>query len=108
MKKYLVLMSIIAVAVALGALTSGIALGKGHVPLGKSQVCHKGQMAINVDAGSLADHVGHGDIQLAACDAVEVYGKGADCSGVVDLDGDDKDDAAVTPVTSAACPGDTF
>ena len=117
MKRYLVSSIFIAVmlAVALPIVTIGIVSGKAHVPAGKVQVSHKGRMAINVNASSLADHVGHGDIQLPACDFNNVFGKGADTSNVVsaDLSGvaySDKpfqaraDAGGITP----ACPPGTF
>ena len=105
MKRYLVLLPIIVLAVALGVVSSGIVFGKGHVPASQVQVCHKGRTALNVDAPALKAHLGHGDIQLAACSSSPgaTFLEGADCSGVVDLDGDGRDDAAVTPSTSPAC-----
>ena len=104
-----VLFSLILVVI-LTVLVSGIASGKGHVPDDQVQVCHKGRVAHAVDAPALAAHVRHGDIQLSACDASTpsaTFTEGADCSGVVDLDGDDKDDAAVTRTTTGACMANT-
>ena len=80
-----VLFSLILVAL-LTILVSGIALAKAHVPAGKVQVSHKGRMAINVGASALNAHLGHGDIQLPACDFANVFGKGADTSNVVSAD----------------------
>ena len=105
MKRYLVLLPIIVLAVALGVVTSGIVLGKGHVPASEIQVCHKGLVVKQLPAAALGGHLAHGDIQLAACSASSgaTFFPGDDCSGVEDLNGDGKDDAAVTPSTSPAC-----
>ena len=43
-------------------------------------------MAINVDAPALNAHLGHGDIQLPACDFGNVFGVGTDTSNVVSAD----------------------
>ena len=86
MKKFLILFPIMAVVLMLGVLSSGIVSGKAHVPAGKVQVSHKGSKAINVNASSLADHVGHGDIQLPACDFNNVFGKGSNTSNVLSAD----------------------
>ena len=65
------------------ALASGAALGKGHVPAGQVQVSHKGRTAINVDAPALQAHIGHGDIQLPACDFANSFMPGDDTSNVL-------------------------
>ena len=109
MKRYLLLIPIIVLAIALGVATSGSVFSKGHVPLGDVQVCHKGRVAKNMNTSSMIGHQAHGDIQLPACDGTVVFGDGADCSGVTDLDNDGKADlAAPNPVTSPACPAGTF
>ncbi|MCH7585542.1 MAG: hypothetical protein IH941_10390 [Acidobacteria bacterium] len=113
-------------AVLLMALASGVALGKAHVPAGDVQVSHKGRTAINVDAPALAAHLGHGDIQLPACDFANVFGEGTDTSNVVDaefvqdgvagvlyLPGTGPMDATFVPRDDAggitpACPTGTF
>ena len=117
MKRYLVPSILIAVilAVTLPIVTIGIVSGKAHVPAGKVQVSHKGRMAINVNASSLGDHVGHGDIQLPACDFNNVFGKRADTSNVESADFTGvtysdigfvvrADAGGITP----ACPAGTF
>ena len=68
------------------ALASGAALGKAHVPAGQVQVSHKGSTAINVGAPALPAHMGHGDIQLPACDFANVFDRGSDTSNVVSAD----------------------
>ena len=83
MKKYLILLPIIAAAVVLSAMSSGMVFGKAHVPASQVQVSHKGRTAINVDAPALKAHVGHGDIQLPACDFANVFPPGADTSNVL-------------------------
>ncbi len=108
------LFSLILVAL-LTMLVSGIALAKAHVPAGEVQVSHKGRTAINVDEPALDAHVGHGDIQLPACDFANVFSEGSDTSNVVSADFDgvvysdiglvDRIDAGgATP----ACPPGTF
>ena len=110
MQRKQVLFSLVLVVI-LTVLVSGIAIGKGHVPLGQVQVCHRGE-AKAVDAPALGGHLGHGDIQLPACNGTVVFGNEADCSGVVDNDGDGKMDlrgrAKNDQVTSPACPAGTF
>ena len=119
MKRYLVSSILVAVmvAIALPFVTIEIVSGKGHVPLGQVQVCHKGKDAKNIQATALHGHQRHGDIQLPACDGTVSFGVGVDCSAVVDLvnnttlsappDGK-MDLASPNPVTSPACPGGTF
>ena len=102
-------------AVLLMALASGVALGKAHVPAGDVQLSHKGRTAISVDAPALAAHVGHGDIQLPACDFANVFGNGTDTSNVVSstLAGVTYSDIGFVPRIDAggatpACPPATF
>ena len=57
MKRQLGLAAVAAIMLALP--TSHFVLGKGHVPAGKEQVCHKGSV-LTIAAGSVADHVAHG------------------------------------------------
>ena len=85
MKRYLVSSILVALilAVALPFATAGVVWGKAHVPAGQVQLSHKGRMAINVDAPALNSHLGHGDIQLPACDFGNVFGEGSDTSNVV-------------------------
>ena len=99
-----VIFSLILVILLTG-LVSVVALGKGHVPADEVQVCHKGRIVKQLPAAALGGHQAHGDIQLAACSASTgaTFQEGADCSSVQDLDGDGRDDAAVTPSTSPAC-----
>ena len=80
--------SVILVAVLM-LIASGSALGKGHVPAGQVQVSHSGT-ALNVDAPALAAHLGHGDIQLPACDFANAFGNGSDTSDVVATNVDKK------------------
>ena len=110
-----IMFSFILVVMLVLAASGGVAFGKGHVPAGEVQVSHKGRTAINVDAPALKAHVGHGDIQLPACDFANVFGEGADTSNVVssnisgvtysDIGFVARNDAGgVTP----ACPPGTF
>ena len=89
MKKYLVSSIIVAimVTVALGSVTSGLLMAKGHVPAGKVQVCHKGIETITVDESALASHVAHGDGQLPVCDFNNVFFTGDPCPADADGDG---------------------
>lgn len=82
MRRRQVLFSMVLV-VLLTLLVSGIASGKGHVPVNQVQVCHKG-VARAVDAPALAAHLRHGDIRLPACDFDNVFFEGGDCSNVTD------------------------
>ena len=102
-------------AVLLMALASGVALGKAHVPADEVQLSHKGRTAISVDAPALAAHVGHGDIQLPACDFANVFGNGTDTSNVVSstVDGVTYSDTGFVARIDAggatpACPPGTF
>lgn len=83
--------------------------GKGHVPTGKVQVCHKAR-TLTISQGSLADHQAHGDGQLPACDFNNVFHTGDACPA--DQDGDGKADLA-NPRADAGgktpmCPAGTF
>lgn len=89
MKRYLVFAIFGAFLLALPA--AQIVSGKGHVPTGKIQVCHKGR-TLTIDKGSLADHQGHGDGQLPACDFNNIFHTGDACPA--DADGDGKADLA--------------
>ena len=117
MKRYLVSSILVAVvlAVALPFATAGVVWGQEHVPAGKVQVSHKGRIALNIDASSLTDHLGHGDIQLPACDFNNVFGAGSDTSNVIssDFSGVIYSDKPPQPRADAggitpACPPGTF
>ncbi len=80
-----------------------------------AQVSHKGRTALNVDAPALKAHVGHGDLQLPACDFANVFGEGTDTSNVVSADftGVTYTDHPFVPRADAggitpACPPGTF
>lgn len=108
MKRILVLS--IAAAFLLAVPASHLVFGKGHVPTNKIQVCHKGKV-VTVGASALADHLGHGDCQLPACDFSNVFHTGDPCDAI-DSSGDGKcdlpnlrDDAGgLTP----GCPAGTY
>ena len=99
-----------AVAGFLIAIPASNALwGKGHVPLGKVQVCHKGQVN-TVSQNALPAHVGHGDCQLPVCDFNNVFFTGDACEVSVGSDGrctglNAREDAGGV---TAACPAGTF
>ena len=82
---------------------------KGHVPLGKAQVCHKGEV-ITVSENALPAHLDeHGDCQLPACDFNNVFHTGEVCEsnnpGGQCLLQNPRDDASgVTP----GCPPGRF
>ena len=109
MKKYLLPSSIVVVmmVVALSALSIGLVSGKGHVPAGKVQVCHRGT-TIEVGASALPAHLKHGDGQLPACDFGNVFFKespclpGADAQGRAPLANAVNRADGITP----ACPAD--
>jgi hypothetical protein len=81
--------------------------GKGHVPTGKVQVCHKAR-TLTIGQESLADHQGHGDGQLPACDFNNVFHTGDACPA--DKDGDGKADLAKprAEAHTPGCPAGTF
>jgi len=114
MKQRVVVVSLV-LALLLAVMVAGSALAKGHVPAGEVQVSHKGRTAINVDAPALKAHLGHGDIQLPACDFNNVFHDGDDTSNVVssDLSGVHYADGTFKPRRSAngitpACPPGVF
>ena len=99
----------------LAILVAGSVSSKGHVPAGQVQVSHKGRTAINVDAPALNAHLGHGDIELPACDFNNVFHEGDDTSNVLsaDFSGVTYSDIGFVARNSAegitpACPPGTF
>lgn len=89
--------------------------GKGHVPIGKVQVCHAGGgtgaatgQALMVDDNALAAHLGHGDCQLPACDFNNVFFNGDACTrsaaAQCSLQNARDDAGGATP----GCPAGTF
>ena len=114
MKRQVVVVSLV-LALVMALMVAGTVLGKGHVPAGQVQVSHKGRVAMNVDAPSLKAHLGHGDLQLPACDFNNVFHAGDDTSNVVSSDwsGVTYADKGFVPRRSAegitpACPPGTF
>jgi hypothetical protein len=114
MKRQVVVVSLV-LALVMALMVAGTVLGKGHVPAGQVQVSHKGRVAMNVDAPSLKAHLGHGDLQLPACDFNNVFHAGDDTSNVVssDFSGVLYADGTFVPRRSAegitpACPPGTF
>ena len=114
MKRQVVVVSLV-LALLLAVMAVGSGLAKGHVPAGQVQVSHKGRVAMNVDAPSLKAHLGHGDLQLPACDFNNVFHAGDDTSNVVssDFSGVLYADGTFKPRRSAegitpACPPGTF
>ena len=74
-------LAVLAVAASLLAIPASHLIGgpKGHVPLHKAQVCHKGKV-ITVSVNALPAHQGrHGDCQLPACDFNNVFHTGEAC-----------------------------
>jgi hypothetical protein len=114
MKRLLIVAIVVVSVLAIVALqASSIVWGKGHVPTGKVQVCHKNSKVLEIDASSLEDHLGHSDFQLPACDFSNVFHKGEDCSDVSDENGDGFADTGLNPRDDAggvtpACPPGTF
>ena len=114
MKRQVVVVSLV-LALVMALMMAGTVLGKGHVPAGQVQVSHKGRTAINVDAPSLNAHLGHGDLQLPACDFNNVFHDGddtsnvvsSDWSGVLYADGTFKARRSAEGITPA-CPPGTF
>ena len=114
MKRQVVVVSLV-LALVMALVVAGTALGKGHVPAGQVQVSHKGRVAMNVDAPSLNAHLGHGDLQLPACDFNNVFHAGddtsnvvsSDFSGVLYADGTFKARRSAEGITPA-CPPGTF
>jgi hypothetical protein len=114
MKRQVVVVSLV-LALVMALMVVGTVLGKGHVPAGQVQVSHKGRVAMNVDAPALKAHLGHGDLQLPACDFNNVFHAGDDTSNVVSSDwsGVLYADGTFVPRRSAegitpACPPGTF
>lgn len=72
----------LAVMGSLAAIPLSNALwGKGHVPIHKAQVCHKGEV-ITVSRSAKGSHLQHGDCGLPACDFNNVFSTGDDCSSL--------------------------
>lgn len=94
--------------VLLAIPASHLVWGKGHVRIGKVQVCHKGEV-LTVSENALRAHLKHGDCQLPACDFNNVFQTGDACEvsnggGRCEL-ADERDPAdGVTP----GCPEGTF
>ena len=79
MKRILVSLAVVG---SLAAIPVSNALwGKGHVPVHKSQVCHKGNV-ITVSRSAKGSHLRHGDCGIPACDLANMFQTGGDCSGV--------------------------
>lgn len=76
MKRLIISFTVLAFLIGIPA--SHYVLGKGHVPLHKVQVCHKGE-TITVSADALKGHLDHGDCQLPACDFANVFHTGDAC-----------------------------
>jgi hypothetical protein len=114
MKRQVVVVSLV-LALVMALMVAGTVFGKGHVPAGQVQVSHKGRVAMNVDAPSLKAHLGHGDLQLPACDFNNVFHAGddtsnvvsSDFSGVLYADGTFKARRSAEGITPA-CPPGTF
>ncbi len=114
MRRKLVLLSVVA-TVLMAIMASGIVSGKAHVPAGQVQLSHKGRTALSVDEPALQAHVGHGDIQLPACDFNNVFVDGSDTSNVTAASdaGVTYSDIGFVPRADAggitpACPPGTF
>ncbi len=108
MKRLLALFTVAAFLLAVPA--SHHIWSKAHVPLKKAQVCHKGTTLV-VSENAVQGHVrGHGDCQIPVCDNTVVRLAGADCSSLVDNDGDGKCDlASPNPVVNPPrCPAGKF
>jgi len=107
MRRWLVFVIFGAFLLALPA--AQLVYGKAHVPTNKVQVCHKGR-TLTVGQDALADHQGHGDGQLPACDFNNVFHTGDACPA--DANGDGKADLA-NPRSDAdgrtpGCPAGRF
>lgn len=114
MNRRLVILSLI-VMILVALVATQAVWGKAHVPAGQVQLSHKGRTAINVDAPALQAHIGHGDVQLPACDFANVFPEGADTSNVIssDLSGVTYSDRGFVPRVDAggltpACPPGLF
>lgn len=97
---------VLAIAVA-GLLVPAAQLvfGKGHVPVKRAQVCHRGRV-IEVSENAVSGHQTHRDGQLPACDKNNIFFTGDACPA--DGDGDGFADLAnprATALTEACPPG---
>lgn len=112
-RKYGKRLSLLAVMLVF-ASSAGVALGKGHVPVGDIQVAHRGVVK-QLPAQALDGHLQHGDIQLPACDFNNIFLEDGDASNVVaaDFSGVTYSDIGFVPRADAggvtpACPPGTF
>ena len=71
-------LSVLAAAV-LAIPASHMVMGKGHVPAGKDQVCHKGE-TLTISLAAFGAHIGHGDCELPIDDGANVFFTGDACS----------------------------
>jgi len=85
----------IAGASLLAITASQMVWSKAHVPGHKLQMCHEGEV-IQVGAPALDAHLGHGDVQLPACDFNNVFFVGNSCGAPLA----DRREASGTP----GCP----
>lgn len=99
-------LAILAVSASLLAIPASHLIGgsKGHVPLGKMQSCHKGNV-ITVSENALGGHLTHGDCQLPVCDFNNIFHTGDSCSAISDTDSDGRCDAGLNPRAGATTPG---
>lgn len=79
-----------------------VGVPKGHVPLHKAQVCHKGDQVITVSEKALDAHLNHGDCQVPVCDFANIFHTGDDCSG---LSGAGSHCGGLNPRDEASTPG---
>lgn len=103
------MLSFAAVGFLVAIPASNAVWGKGHVPIGKVQVCHNGSVN-TVDDNALPAHLGHGDCQLPVCDFNNVFHTGEACGFTAGSDGkcaglNPRDDAGGV---TAGCPAGTF
>ncbi len=76
MKRLIVSCTVLAFLIGIPA--SHYVWGKGHVPVHKVQVCHKGEV-VTVSQNALDAHLDHGDCQLPICDFANVFHTGESC-----------------------------
>lgn len=85
-KRNKILLSLVAAVSVAGITVTQTVLSKGHVPIAKLQVCHKGTTK-TLMPNAFEGHLGHGDCQLPACDFGNVFLAGDSCPTASDAEG---------------------
>lgn len=105
MKRILgVTIAVLAIAAIPG---SHLLWGKGHVPVHKAQVCHRGRVIVVAEA-AVQGHQVHGDCQLPACDFNNIFQSGQSCDFEDSGDGTCALPNPRNEASTPACPAGKF